>query len=299
MQRFAPRCVFSAPGSASPLAGLAGGDAPTAVSGGAKGRGGEGGCSPTCAAAAGRSGVPVVGTVWVTQPGGWGSAQASSRSIRRVPPVPPDPPGRLLLRQAVPRGRGSCGSQEGPSVSGSLPCPCAGMCLGCLCCRQDTVPLKPGLSLSISHGSRGFLGRAGCLGSWMSGEERVPEGLWVPGESIGAGGFCWIRLLFLQRCSTNPAGQSRPHTRDAGQGLDGQASGQEQEQRDVSSPPAPVPAQRGTEPAPAPPLARHVSPHQPDCSSGEGLQLSWAEKQASDSRLREKNPSRKIGRAHV
>lgn len=199
-------------------------------------RGGEGGCSPTCAAAAGRSGVPVVGTVWVTQPGGWGSAQASSRSIWRVPPVPPvppDPPRRLLLRQAVPRGRGSCGSQEGPSVSGSLPCPCAGMCLGCLCCRQDTVPLKPGLSLSISHGSCRFLGRGGCLGSWMSGEERVPEGLWVPGESVGGGGFCWIRLLFLRRCSTNPAGQSRPHTRDAGQGLDGQASGQEQEQRDV------------------------------------------------------------------
>lgn len=259
----------------------------------AVGRGGEErerGCGPTVQQAL----VGPVSPWWghCGSHGHWGSAQASSGSIRRVPPVlpvPPDPPGWLLLGQAVPRGRGSCGSREGPC----LWVPALPVCWG-----VSRVPLLPRAGHGAPEAGAATVhqpqdswapGRGKVLeGSWMSGEGTVLEGLWVPGESGGGGGFCWKRFLFLQWCGTNPAEQSRPHTRDAGQGLDGHPSGQEQEQRDVSAPPPSVPAQRVTDPAPALLPACHLSPHQPGCSSSEGLQRRWAEKEASDSRLREK-----------
>lgn len=106
MQRFAARCVCSAPGSASLLAGLSGGDASTAV--GAGGRGGR-------EAAARPVQQPRVGPV--SHDGD--SVGHTSGSTWRVPPVLPDPPGWLL---------GGCAKGWGvlryPGGSICLWCPC-------------------------------------------------------------------------------------------------------------------------------------------------------------------------------
>lgn len=76
---------------------------------------GEGGCSPTRAAASGRAGVPTVAYRSHRHRGG---ARLSSGSIRRVPP---DPPGWLFPRQAVPRAGGPVAARRVHLSPG--PCP--------------------------------------------------------------------------------------------------------------------------------------------------------------------------------
>lgn len=189
----------------------------------------------------------------------WGSAQASSGSIQRVPPVPPDPRGWLLLRQAVPRAGGFCGSQE---VPGSLPCPCAGTCLGAFAAGRTRCPWSRGCRCPSA---------AGLVGSWEGEGAGGVVGVWGregAGGAVGARGECQWCWILLDAFGFPAAVQHKPSRsepvpaqgRRAGSGWTLRRAGAGAEGHFSSPSRCPCPAWDGASPSPAACLALVTPP---------------------------------------
>lgn len=121
----------------------------------------------------------------------------------------------------------------------------------------------------------------------MSGEGTVPEDAWgvsVVVNSVGHICFSCSGAAQTQQVRAGPT----PGTQ--GRVWMDTPVGRSRSRGTFQPPPAPVPAHCETEPVPAPPPAWHLSPPQPGCSSSEGNQFLWTQKETSDSQLRGKIP---------